>query len=500
MDQVKKRQIKQILGWVAIVIVIGLLASVPMLARSGSEEDPSGVRILSGVVQSGTIETILQGGGRLEAQDPKEITVSYGIQLERFLVSNGDYVAAGDPVAEVDKVSVRNAIVQVQEKLDSLKENMADASDSEMTAEVKTKSGGRVKVIYGQPGDRVRDVMLEYGALAVLSLDGRMAVRLNSDIRLPIGKAVTMTFEDGTEAEGRVESGLDGGITVSTADEGYSIGTLVTVSTEDMVLGTGALYVHNPWNAVAWSGMIEEIFVKPEQSVDAGDVLFELRDVDSSKEFVDYAEEHREYEQIMQSLFRILESGVITSQYEGMISAVDESSMLLVENDRSLNDFSLDESVIMTVTPQNSVVLTITLDERDIGQVKLGQSAQVKVDALKGRTFDAVVTEIGTHGTNNGGSSKFRVTLTMNRCGDMLPGMCASASITLGITDEVVTIPVAALCDVGNQTVVYTGYDPENGGLIDPVVVSTGVSDGDIVEIINGLNVGAILYYPYFEG
>ena len=499
MDQVKKRKLKQVLGWVAMVTVIGLLAAMPLLAQSEAEAAGPAVSILSDTVKTGTIETVLRGGGTLTEQEAVEVTVFSGIKLKRYLVRNGDAVVSGDPVAEVDPVSVMNAIIQVQEHLDALKQDMADSADEETTAELKTAAGGRVKAVYAKEGDRVRDVMLEHGALAVLSLSGRMAVKVTCDIRLSVGETVTVTFANGTDTKGRVESCLDGTAVISVEDEAYAIGETVTVLTGDVVLGSGDLYVYNAWNAIAWSGTVEEVRISPEETVDAGDVLMDLTDEESAGTIETLAEEHREYESILQSLLLLQESGVITANCDGVIAGVDEESTMLLENDTDLTDFSLENIRIMEVIPQDTMTLTITLDERDVGKVVLGQTAWVKVDALKGQVFEAVVTAVGTHGTNNGGSSKFTVALTLPRGENMLVGMRGSAGITLETTENVLTVPVAALVDQGSKTLVYTGYDSETGELINPVTVTTGVSDGITVEILSGLEAGDTVCYSYYE-
>lgn len=498
MDQVKKRQLKKILGWVAIVAVIGLLAAMPLIARSEAEAAGPALSILSDTVKAGTVETVLRGGGILEAQEGVELTVPTGIKLERYLVHNGEAVVAGDPVAEVDPVSVMNAIIQVQEHLDALKQDMADAA-AENSGEVRTRAGGRVKAVYAKEGDSVRDVMLEHGALAVLSLDGRMAVKVSCDLRLSVGEMVTVAFENGTKTEGRVESCLDGTAVVSMEDKAYAIGEKVTVSAGGTVLGTGELYVHNAWNAAAWSGKVEKVYITPENTADAGNVLFELTDVKSTATVDRLLEKHREYESVLQALLQLYENGVVTADCDGVITGIDEESTLLLENDSTLTDFSLDETEILTVIPQDTMTLTITLDERDIGKVSLGQTAQVQVDALKDQTFEAVVTAIGTHGTNNGGSSKFAVELTLLRGENMLAGMRACAGIILDTADNVLTVPVAALCEQGSKTMVYTGYDPETGELTNPVAVTTGVSDGIHVEILSGLEAGDPVCYFYYE-
>ena len=45
----------------------------------------------------------------------------------------------------------------------------------------------------------------------------------------------------------------------------------------------------------------------------------------------------------------------------------------------------------------------------------------------------------------------------------------------------------------------YTGFDSEKRELLDPVEVELGVSDGQTVEIVSGLNEGDRVWYSYYE-
>ena len=118
---------------------------------------------------------------------------------------------------------------------------------------------------------------------------------------------------------------------------------------------------------------------------------------------------------------------------------------------------------------------------------------------MGGEKFAAKITDIGNTGSNNGGSSKFTVELTLDRGENMLVGMNATASILLETSEEAVTIPAKALAEDGTKTVVYTAYDEEEETLTNPVVVTVGVSDGEMVEILDGLESGQTYYYAYYD-
>ena len=139
------------------------------------------------------------------------------------------------------------------------------------------------------------------------------------------------------------------------------------------------------------------------------------------------------------------------------------------------------------------------MDELDISKIYIGQPATVTMDALAGEIFDATVTKIANSGENEGGNSKFTVELTLEKSGDMLPGMTASVRILLDTVENVLCIPAAALSEDDGKTVVYTGYDSEKGILGDPVEITIGVADADTVQVLSALEEGTVIYYAYYD-
>lgn len=124
MDNAKKKRIKKYISWIVLVAVVAYLAVMPMIAESNVEADGPVASILSGTVETGSIDTVLHGGGILSEESGVEITIPSGVKLTKFLVSNDEAVTEGQPLAEVDKVSVMTAITGVQETLDYLLEEI----------------------------------------------------------------------------------------------------------------------------------------------------------------------------------------------------------------------------------------------------------------------------------------------------------------------------------------------------------------------------------------
>lgn len=133
-----------------------------------------------------------------------------------------------------------------------------------------------MKAIYANPGDSVSAILVEHGALALLSLDGRMCVTLTVSSQLIPGDSIPVTLDSGKTVTGRVESNLNGELTVTIADNGYAVGDTVTLEG----LGSGSLEIHNPWLATAFNGTVSQVNIRLEQTVSSGGSLFTLKDTD----------------------------------------------------------------------------------------------------------------------------------------------------------------------------------------------------------------------------
>lgn len=157
------------------------------------------------------------------------------------------------------------------------------------------------------------------------------------------------------------------------------------------------------------------------------------------------------------------------------------------------------ETELMRVSSTETVSVEMLVDEMDILSVHTGQEAEITVDALPGRAFTGTVSAIDPNGKNNGGNSKYTVTITLPREENMLDGMNAMAVLTVGTTENVLWLPAEALAEQGFKTVVYTGHDAKTGELTNPVEVVTGVSDGEKVEIVSGLEEGQSVWYTAYE-
>jgi HlyD family secretion protein len=162
------------------------------------------------------------------------------------------------------------------------------------------------------------------------------------------------------------------------------------------------------------------------------------------------------------SNFDALDKTVSRAPFDGLVTNVPvregETMVTGIQN--------AEGSTLMTLADMSVITAEVKVDETDIVNVQLGQSADVSVDALPGKTFKGHVTEVGdqallrttgvatsqsTTGTEE--AKDFKVIVTLDGLSDsggslndeLRPGLSATAKITTARRSSIIVIPIQAL-------------------------------------------------------
>ncbi len=116
-------------------------------------------------------------------------------------------------------------------------------------------------------------------------------------------------------------------------------------------------------------------------------------------------------------------------------------------------------STLMTLADMSVITSEVKVDETDIVNVRLGQPADVTIDAIPHKVFHGVVSEIGdnaivrstgvatSQATSTSEEAKdFKVVVTLTDApADLRPGLSSTAKITTATRSNVLSIPIQAL-------------------------------------------------------
>ena len=258
----KRKRRKIIITVVSIVLVLAIIAvtGVSFLQRRVREQFASSQgEVLSYEVTTGSISTVVSGSGSLTDVDLESITVPEGVEITEVKVKRNQAITTGDILATVDMASVISAMADLQVQIEELDEQISDAEDDSASTTIYAGVTGRIKAIFGEEDADVADVMYEHGALALISLDGYMAVDIETDA-LKAGDSVTVKLSDEEEITGTVESVVGGKATILVTDNGPEYEEAVTVlNSEGTQVGTGNLYIHSALKVTGYAGTIAAV-------------------------------------------------------------------------------------------------------------------------------------------------------------------------------------------------------------------------------------------------
>jgi HlyD family secretion protein len=199
-----------------------------------------------------------------------------------------------------------------------------------------------------------------------------------------------------------------------------------------------------------------------------------------------------------------LSKTIITSPLDGMITYLPvnegEIAIIGVQNQPG--------TTLMTIADMSVITAEVKVDEADIVNVRLGQEAEIKVDALGDQKLKGHVSEVGNSALNRSGGTTsnngqqeakdFKVVITLDDPPDTLrPGLSCTVTIITARTAKVLTIPIQALTvkefDDPNDPLKKKKIEKEGVYIVKPdntvafKPVKTGITGTTDIEILEGL-------------
>ncbi len=277
------------------------------------------------------------GTGNLYINAPAQIIASNGTVTAMNAAENTD-IKASDPVFTLGQVT------KFAGNLSLIGEN------NEVTAAVD----GRVKKLFAKVGESTDKIVRENGSLALISLDGLMAVDFYTDSAdsYSVGDRVTVVCENSVKRRGSIEYIDLDKITVTLSDSEVGVDEHVTVqNTSGDKIGDGTLYIHREYKLIASGGTIKEVNMKEGTLIKKSISLLSLTKVEESAEYLLLLDEYNELLKEFTQFTKMYETGVIKATASGIIRSVNikkgsPTSQADVQNENQqnpLDGFNIDD-------------------------------------------------------------------------------------------------------------------------------------------------------------
>jgi HlyD family secretion protein len=446
---------KKILWTSGILLGVVVIAAVALSLLNGGGPNLPPTTLTSGdyqteAAQIGILADTVSSTGTVEAGQLAILSWQTTGIVEEVSVAEGEQVERGDILATLQLNSVPETVISAQADLLEAKQGLED-----FYASYEGVDFAEAEQAVAEAQDAYEDALYTYNSL--ISPANDMAIE-NAYADVILAELdMREALRDYKKYDGKPDYNIN---RIHTFQQYYDLKLVydAAVRTYNSLSGTGT----DTQILVAQANVAVS-----EQAFQAAQAEYEGLLTGPSEEEIAAAEAK------VAAAESVLNQRLIKAPFDGVVTLANPQIGDYVEDGE--NAFELQNT--------SSYFVTIEVNELDINQIQVGQSASVVLDAQTDVTYPAEVKKVGSIGGDSSGVVTFTVVVQILEPDDMIKsGMTAVVEIETSTGNEALLIPNQAVRIEDGQQVVYVSAN----GVIAPVQVTIGASSSTHSEVVAG--------------
>ncbi len=186
-----------------------------------------------------------------------------------------------------------------------------------------------------------------------------------------------------------------------------------------------------------------------------------------------------------------IKNATLTAPFDGIVTAVSYDK----------GDYAGAGQAAVQVADFKVPMFEVDVDEADLGGVKVGQEAFVRLQTYPNQRIPAKVESISTVGTNSGAVVNYKVKLSIGKVENVseqpvvLINMSGTGEIVTAKTDNAIVVPNNTIT-LDTQTKRYSVDVLKTANTTEKVEVQIGYRDANQTQVLQGVNAGDTLVVP----
>ena len=529
----KKKMAKRMvaLGVAAAVLGGGAFALYQFLNSGGTQQG----EIFAEPAYLGSIQSKVSGSGTAKAKETAAITLTQSGTVQEVLITSGQTIMAGEPMYRIFSKAAEDEVSNARKNLENLYKDMADLQQDAANLTVRAPFAGKLQMVGEFTVDEdvvkgttvaelVNDKKLKLSLYFSYAYEHDIKAGQSVDISVPavmgtfsgkvekINKVSYISPEGAVHFEavivfdnpGTLTAGMDASAIMKTAD-GMDIYPYQSTKTEFYEVRTITTRAAGP---VAGVGNLLDY-----ANVSAGEALLYLgsstidTDIRAKQDEIDTAQTK------LDDAIKALDNFNAVAPIDGTVTSCTLSEGMEV---------SSGETVVI-ISNTTTMLVTIDVDDRNISFIRPG--TMVELD-WNGNMYMGTVTAIDMGNAQSGsGMTNYPVTLSVdNYDGSLMDGAWLQYSFVTSESSDCILVPTSSVkyfpdMEGTRQAVVFIqresrpdevpeldlplmepGQKPQFPSEKDgyyPVIVETGLSNAQSVEILSGVEDGDMVFVNF---
>jgi len=457
---------------IAVLLALGVGAVIWVRSRSSAAANPADRQTVQ--VQRGTVELTVSADGVVKPLTTVVVKSYAGGRVDLLAVDVGDKIKAGDLIAKIDTTDSLTTYDQARADLNAAEAKLRQAREQATSQPSLTRSAiAQAEASYQSALKELQ--RLQHATQPQLSADARAALdkaQANLDIA---EKELSRT--QGLKAQGFVpQSDVDTAVNkrdlaraeLASAQKRWD--TLEEGLTADLEAARAKVAQAKAAVDNAKANAVQDRLKQADVESAQAQAARAQASLVNAKTMLDY------------TTIRAPRAGVILTKLveQGTIITSGRSSISQGTDIVELGDLS-------------KMFVEVSLDEADVGNVRLGQPVDIRVESLPEKALRGVVTRIDPQASTQSNITTVLVTVQIENPDALLkPGMTAACDFLVERAEDTLYLPSRAIRDVGGSHVVTVLRGSEQAD----VPVEIGIVGNDRTEILEGLSEGAVVVLP----
>lgn len=507
-----KEKIKSKITKKNLTITISAVVIVLILSNMFGSKKAGVTTEMVGVLQTRqSLVTSIDNSGVIEPLEQYDILAQVSAEILSDYIEIGAEVTKDQLLYVIDNTDALDSITKSENNLARQQNSYNDLLDTQSDYYIKPSVSGVITEVYVAVGDKISANTKIADVVDTSSLKITLPFMKTDAENIYNGQSATLYINTGEQLLATVTNVANGEYITSSGTFACDVEFIVSnpgVLTEDYtataMIGNASsadsanfVYINKESITSSVSGDLLSINIVRGDKVTPNTVICEVSNSNSWTSLENSRLSLEDTYLSHQTTLDSLEDYNITSPINGKIM---EKMYKAGDTLKTAN------TNLAVVADMSKVKFDMQVDEMNIHSVQIGQTVEITADAVDG-IFIGEVTSIGLMGTQSSGVTTYTVTVEIEEYGMLLPGMNINAEIICASVDDALTIPSNYITR-GNMVLISTNdaskykiaqnikminpgeiYETDTG--IDGYVylsVEVGMSDGQNVQIISGLN------------
>ncbi|MGZ4168210.1 MAG: efflux RND transporter periplasmic adaptor subunit [Solirubrobacteraceae bacterium] len=410
----------------------------------------------------GVVQSTVTGTGNIEPGTDVEANFQTSGTLQHVYVKDGDHVVKGQLLAALDPTAAQLTLDQAQENLTSAQDNLANA-EAQTTTSGSSTSASLDNVQTSTEFVTFRPAQTPATQTTATTTATTPTSTTTTQAHTTTAPSTTTTRSTTTPSQARSGSGS---------------GASSRSSTGQSSPGSGQSSSGSGQTNTTSAQTIAANIASAQAAVDGAEAT-----VTNAENALHQTHLYAPATGTVVNVSDVSPGDTVSGSSSGSNASSGSTSGSL---NASSNSSSSSSSGLIEIVNTGSMTMTVSFSESDISKIKVGQPANVTLDALSGVELSAHVSSVSTLGTSSSGVVSYDATLTLDQHDSRVkPGMSASAAVVTGQASGV-NLPNSAVTTTGSVARV----DVMRNGKVVPTTVVVGLVGDSRTQIVSGLNAG----------